>query len=105
MLTQLNLETFFISLVILKKMVFSLRFHVTALSEKSKLIANWITSQHQFKSLLGSIEKIVLNFLMIIGCLLLYSLPLPSWRASIFEVVLHIIEHARTTLGGTLTQI
>ena len=32
-----------------KKKFFSLRFHVTALFEKSKLIANWITNRHQFK--------------------------------------------------------
>ena len=47
---------------------FSLRFNVTALFEKSKLIANWITNQHQFKSLLGSINKRFLNFLTIFGC-------------------------------------
>ena len=48
-----------------EKIFFSLRCHVTALFEKSKLIANWITNQHQFKSLLGSISKRFLNFLMI----------------------------------------
>ena len=51
-----------------EKIFFSLRFHVTALFEKSKLIVNWITSQHQFKSLLGSIEKRFWNFLTIFGC-------------------------------------
>ena len=35
----------------------------------------------------------------------MYSLPIPSWRPSIFEVVLNIIEHACTTLEGTLMQI
>ena len=29
-----------------EKIFFSLRFHVTTLFEKSKLIANWITNQH-----------------------------------------------------------
>ena len=33
-----------------EKIFFSLRFHVTALFEKSKLVANWIPYQHQFKS-------------------------------------------------------
>ena len=33
-----------------EKIFFSLRFHVTALFEKFKLVANWITNQHQFKS-------------------------------------------------------
>ena len=33
-----------------EKIFFTLRFNVTALFEKSKLIANWITNQHQFKS-------------------------------------------------------
>ena len=51
-----------------EKTFFSLRFHVTALFEKSKLIANWITNQHQFKSLLGSICKRSLNFLTIFDC-------------------------------------
>ena len=35
----------------------------------------------------------------------MYSLPIPSWRPSVFEVVLNIIEHARKTLEGTLMQI
>ena len=51
-----------------EKIFFSLRFNVTALFEKSKLISNWITDQHQFKSLLGSINKRLLNFLTIFGC-------------------------------------
>ena len=51
-----------------EKIFFSFCFHVTALFEKSKLIANWITNQHQFKSLLGSISKRFLNFLMIFDC-------------------------------------
>ena len=45
-----------------EEIFFSLRFHVTALFEKRKLVANWITNQHQFKS------KNVLNFLTICGC-------------------------------------
>ena len=51
-----------------EKIFFSLRFHATALFEKSKLIANWIANQHQFKSLLESIDKIFLDFLTIFGC-------------------------------------
>ena len=50
-----------------EKIFFSLRFHVTALFEKSKLVANGITNQHQFKSLLGCIDKRFLNFLTIFG--------------------------------------
>ena len=44
---------------------FSLRFHVTAPFEKSEFIANWIINQHQFISVLGSINKRFLNFLTI----------------------------------------
>ena len=51
----------------LEKIFFSLRFYVNALFEKSKLVANWITNQHQFKSLLGSTGKRFLNFLTIFG--------------------------------------
>ena len=50
-----------------EKIFFSLRFHVTALFEKSTLVANGITNQHQFKSLLGCIDKRFLNFLTIFG--------------------------------------
>ena len=39
------------------KIVFSLRFNVTALFEKSELIENWIINQHQFTSVLGNIDK------------------------------------------------
>ena len=45
-----------------RKILFSLRFHVTALFEKSELIANWIINQHQFISVLEGINK-NLNFL------------------------------------------
>ena len=48
------------------KIFFSLGFYVTALFEKSELISNWIINQHQFISVLGSINKRVLNFLTII---------------------------------------
>ena len=51
-----------------EKIFFSLRFHVTAFLEKFKLIENWKTNQHQFKLLLGSIDKRFLNFLLIFGC-------------------------------------
>ena len=51
-----------------EKIFFSLCFHVTALFENSELIINWITNQHQLKSLLGRIKKIIFNFLMIFGC-------------------------------------
>ena len=82
-----------------EKIFFSLRFHVTALFEKSKLVANWIKNQHQFKS------KKIFEFLNDIWQLTSVLPPLPSWRPSIFEVVLNIKEHARTTLEGTLMQI
>ena len=49
------------------KILFSLRFHVTAYLEKSELIANGIINQHQFTSVMGSIEKRFLNFLTIFG--------------------------------------
>ena len=84
-----------------EKIFFSLRFHVTALLEKSKLIANWITNQQQFKSLLGGIFEFLNNIWLLTSVLS----PLPSWTPSIFEVVLNIIEHARTTLEGTLMQL
>ena len=45
-----------------RKIFFSLRFHVTALFEKSELIANWIINQHQFISVLGSINERFLSF-------------------------------------------
>ena len=51
-----------------EKILFSLRFNVTELFQNFKLIANWITNQHQFKSQLGSIHKRFLNFLTIFGC-------------------------------------
>ena len=50
-----------------EKIFFSLRFHVTALFEKSELIANWISNQNQFTSVLGSIDKRFLNFFTIFG--------------------------------------
>ena len=71
-----NLETYFISLVILKKIFFSLRFHVTVLFEKSKLVANWITNLHQFKS------KNIFEFLNDIW-LMTSVLPLPSFSENI----------------------
>ena len=46
-----------------RKILFSLRFQVTALFEKSELIANWIINQYQFISVLKSINKRFLNFL------------------------------------------
>ena len=49
------------------KIYFSLRFHIIALFEKSELISNWIINQHQFTSVLGSIDKRFLNFLTILG--------------------------------------
>ena len=49
------------------KIFFSLRSHITALFEKSELIANWIINYQQFTSVLGSTEKRFLNFLMIFG--------------------------------------
>ena len=64
-----------------EKIFFSLRFNVTALFEKSKLIANWITNQHQFKSLLGSIDKIF-EFLNDI-CLLTSVFSPPSFLETI----------------------
>ena len=33
-----------------EKIIFSLLSHVTAFFEKSNLVANWITNQHQFKT-------------------------------------------------------
>ena len=62
-----NLETYFVLQAILEKIFFSLRFHVTALFEKSKWIANQIINQHQFISVLGSIDERFLNFLTIFG--------------------------------------
>ena len=59
----------------LKKIFFSLRFYVTALFEKSKLVANWITNQHQFKLLLGSTDKRFLNFFNNIWLLTSVLLP------------------------------
>ena len=46
-----------------RKIFFCLRFYVTALFEKSELIRNWIINQHQFISVLESINKRFLNFL------------------------------------------
>ena len=46
-----------------RKIFFGLRFHVTAFFEKSELIANWTINQHQFISVLGSINKRFLNLL------------------------------------------
>ena len=60
------------------KIFFSLRLYVTALFEKSELIANWIINQHQFTSVLGHIHKRFLNFLKTSDGILMYSLPLPS---------------------------
>ena len=45
-----------------EKIFFRLRFHVTALFEKSQLIVNWIINQHQFISLLESIDKKIFEF-------------------------------------------
>ena len=45
-----------------EKIFFRLRFHVTALFEKSQLIVNWIINQHQFTSLLESIDKKIFEF-------------------------------------------
>ena len=81
-----------------EKLFFSLRFHVTAPYEKSKLVANWIANQHQFKS------KNIFEFLNDIWLLTSVLPLLPFWSTSIFEVVLNIIEHARTTIEGTLTR-
>ena len=58
------------------KIFFNLRFHVTALFEKSKLVANWITNQHQFKS------KKIFEFLNDI-LLLTSVLPPPSFLETI----------------------
>ena len=84
-----------------EKIFFSLRFHVTALFEKSKLIANWITNQYQFREH----RKKIFEFLNDIW-LLTSVLPPPSFlEPSIFEVVLNITYHALTTIEDTLMQI
>ena len=82
-----------------EKIIFSLLSHVTAFFEKSNLVANWITNQHQFKT------KKIFEFLNDIW-LLTSVLPPPSFLETInIWSSTECNRTCPTTLEGTVIQI